>query len=145
MKYMSTTSWAIAIIHILNIQVKFCLEWLPEDLPNDKSTLFHVMVWYRQVTSVTWTSVNQDHRLHMAQLSHNEFIANFKIVIQAFPTSFDYTFRYLYIHDICNWTVGFICQWVNRMSHQEIAENDSLSSNKCIDHNTTSIFCEWIY
>ena len=46
---------------------------MPQNITDDKSTLFQVMAWCRQATSeITWASVDPDPCCHMVSLSHNE-------------------------------------------------------------------------
>ena len=51
---------------------------MPQNLTDDKSTLFQVMAWCRQAVrhqAITWTSVDQDFQRHMASLGPNELMA----------------------------------------------------------------------
>ena len=48
---------------------------MPQDLTDEKTTLVQVMAWCRQVhKAITWTSVSQDLKRHMASLGPNELM-----------------------------------------------------------------------
>ena len=54
------------------ISCEIALGWMPLKLIDGKSTLIQIMLGTVRQQAMTWTSVNQDIRLHMVSLGHNE-------------------------------------------------------------------------